>query len=248
MAIRNLKIALVEMASAKGKIEENFIKTISYIKQAKGKSSDLIIFPETSLTGYFTEEKYSNSCVEIRSKFVQDIVKASHGVTIVFGIAELENDKRYITQVIARDGQILGIYRKHNIKGKEKNLFSKGKDLPCFQIKNLSFGITICADIDLPELYKAYKEKGCDVVFECASPDLYGPREDRNWEKGYLWWKNNCIEKIGKYAKDNKLYIAVTTQSGRNGDDDFPGGGYLFSPEGKIIKETKKHLDDILFL
>jgi len=246
--MKNLKIALIEMASAKGKIEENFIKTISYIRRAKENGANLVVFPEMSLTGYFTEEKYKNSCVGIRSKFVQDIVKASYGMVIVFGIAELENNKRYITQVVAHDNKILGTYRKHNIGGKERGLFSEGKDLPCFQVKNLVFGITICADMDLAKLYKAYKEKGCMIVFECASPNLYGSREDRNWEKDYLWWKNNCIEKIGGYARDNKLYIAVATQSGQNNDDDFPGGGYLFSQEGRIIKETKNHLDDVLFI
>lgn len=82
----------------------------------------------------------------------------------------------------------------------------------------------------------------------CASPNLYGNQENRNWKKGYLWWKNNCIEKIGKYAKNNNINIAVATQSGRNEEDDFPGGGYHFSPKGDIVKKTIDHKQEILFL
>ncbi|MEK9177574.1 MAG: carbon-nitrogen hydrolase family protein, partial [Patescibacteria group bacterium] len=77
-------------------------------------------------------------------------------------------------------------------------------------------------------------------------PNLYGDRRDRNWEKGYAWWRNNCIEKIGKYALYNKITIAVTTQSGRDIDDDFPGGGYLFSKNGELIAETKDYKQEML--
>ena len=85
-------------------------------------------------------------------------------------------------------------------------------------------------------------------MFECASPDLYGSREKRNWNSGYNWWKNNCIKKIGKYSKDNNLKIAVSTQSGRNLEDDFPGGGYLFSRNGKIINETRNYKQKVLIV
>lgn len=242
------KIALVEMSSGKGTVKDNLKKTLLYIQQAKEKQSNIIVFPEMSLTGYFTDEKFKNNCLALDSPEVNKIVSASKNITIIFGIAEIKDNRRFITQIIAQDGKIMGIYRKQNIKEAETILFSPGKETPTFSSGNIRYGVTICADIDLPRLYKEYANKGCNIVFECASPDIYGERENRNWEKSYLWWKNNCIEKIGNYAKVNKIHIAIATQSGKNTEDDFPGGGYLFSPDGKIIAETKNYKDDILYV
>ncbi|MFA7243842.1 MAG: carbon-nitrogen hydrolase family protein [Patescibacteria group bacterium] len=242
-----MKIALVQMPSAKGEIKINSERMSDYISFAAKAKADVAVFPEMSLTGYFTENNYIDTCLELESKPVKKVVGASKDIAILFGIGEKDNSGYHITQIFAQNGKIVGVYRKHNVQSGEEKIFSSGVESPIFDLGGVRFGITICADIDLPELYKEYATKGCKVVFECASPDLYGDRENRNWEKGYLWWKNNCITKIGNYARENKINIAVATQSGRNMDDDFPGGGYLFSTEGKIIAETKDYQQEVLF-
>lgn len=43
---------------------------------------------------------------------------------------------------------------------------------------------------------------------------------------------------LGRYAQKYKLWIAVATQAGRTIDEDFPGGGYVFSPDGKRVFNT----------
>ena len=42
--------------------------------------------------------------------------------------------------------------------------------------------------------------------------------------------------------------IAVSTQSGQNVDDDFPGGAYLFSANGELLAETKDYKQEILLV
>lgn len=243
-----MKIALVQMPSAKGETAQNLERTLSFIDSACQNGAEAVVFPEMSLTGYFTEEKCAGACLMLDSIEVKKVIEASECITIIFGIGESDNEKKYISQIVAQNGKLLGVYRKHNIKNDEALLFSPGLEEPVFTIGEKKFGIVICADIDCPELFAGYAKKGCDIIFECASPDLYGKRDPRNWEKGYLWWKNNCIEKIGKYAKDNRIKIAVATGSGRNEEDDFPGGGFLFSPEGETIKETTDYKQEILFV
>ena len=43
------------------------------------------------------------------------------------------------------------------------------------------------------------------------------------------------MTKLGRYARDDGVHIAVATQAGRTVDEDFPGGGYLFAPDGACI-------------
>jgi len=245
-----MKIALIQMNSEKGDIEKNLELTKKYFRQAIDNGAEIVVFPEMSITGYFTSEKYLQKALNLENKVILNIISLTknNNATIIFGIAESLDKHFYITQVVAELGKIIGVYRKHNIISDETNLFTASNIEQVFYKNNLKYGITICADIDLSDLYKKYAQLGCNLIIECASPDLYGSREQRNWENGYNWWKNNCIEKIGKYSKDNNVKIAVSTQRGRNQEDDFPGGGYLFSENGGIIAETDNYKQEILIV
>lgn len=245
-----MKIALIQMSSKKGDIVGNLRMVVNFIEQAAHEHANIIAFPEMSLTGYFTSIKYLPSVLTIEDIYVKEIIALSknHNMTIILGLAEKQDDKIYISQLVAQGGQLSGIYRKHNVINDEIKIFTPGESLSVFNSGRLKFGLTICADIDLPELFTKYAENGCQIIFECASPNLYGDRENRDWEKGYTWWRKECIEKIGKYALYNKIMIAVITQSGRDIDDDFPGGGYLFSENGKLIAETKDYKQEMLLV
>lgn len=236
------------MTSGKGRVKQNLTVIRDYFYKALLEGVDILVFPEMNLTGYFDNESYKKDFLELDCKDVTAVVNLTKGnnLTIIFGIAEKDGSNCFITQVVAQSGEIIGVYRKHNIVNKEADIFLRGKEEPIFHKNQLIYGVTICADIDLPNLYKKYSEAGCNIIFECASPDLYGSREKRDWAKGYEWWKNNCMSKIGSYAKQNNIMIAVATQRGRNEEDDFPGGGYLFSIKGDVIAETRDYRQDML--
>lgn len=236
------------MHSAKGAIKENAATMKKFFGKLSQEGVDMMIFPEMNLTGYFDNALYEEKALALTDIEVLDIVHLTEGnnITIIFGIAEKMNGKLYISQIVAESGEIVEVYRKHNIINNEAQIFTPGDGEPVFIKGNMKYGITICADIDLPDLYQKYAENGCDMVFECASPDLYGDREKRDWEGGYRWWKNNCIEKLSQYAKKNNIQIGVATQGGRNTEDDFPGGGYLFSTNGEIISETDNYTQETL--
>jgi predicted amidohydrolase len=246
----HMKIALIQMSSKKDEIASNLAAMVDFIERAAHDHADLVVFPEMSLTGYFTSPKYLSSAISVEDIEVKKIVALSktYGLTIIFGLSEKDGDRTYISQLVAQDDQLSGIYRKHNVLNEEAGIFTPGKSSPIFGLGKFKFGITICADIDLPELFEEYSKSGCDMVFECASPNLYGDRKNRDWEKGYAWWKIRCVEKIGQYALRNKMMIAVATQRGRDIDDDFPGGGYLFSQNGELLAETKDYRQEMLLV
>ena len=61
------------------------------------------------------------------------------------------------------------------------------------------------------------------------------------------WWRDECRSKLGGYARDNRVYIAVATQAGRTVDEDFPGGGYVFGPDGSCLSATPDWLEGVLY-
>ena len=77
------------------------------------------------------------------------------------------------------------------------------------------------------------------VVFEPAASGLYGEQATRDWQSGLDWWRCECITKLGRYACENGIIIAVATQAGRTMDEDFPGGDYLFGPDGRLLAASE---------
>ncbi|UCH32538.1 MAG: hypothetical protein JSV05_03930, partial [Candidatus Bathyarchaeota archaeon] len=44
------------------------------------------------------------------------------------------------------------------------------------------------------------------------------------------------------------LWVAVATQAGRTVDEDFPGGGYVFAPNGQCLYATPNWSPNAVYL
>jgi predicted amidohydrolase len=139
---------------------------------------------------------------------------------------------------VVRDGELLGFYRKKRIVEEETEWFSPGDSIPIFRHGELSFGIAICADIGSHEVFAECAKQGAQIVFEAAAPGLHGEQATRDWQAGFEWWKGECTKYLSRYTKRYEIWVAVATQAGRTVDEDFPGGGYVFTPKGHCLYAT----------
>ncbi|WP_274649626.1 carbon-nitrogen hydrolase family protein [Paenibacillus humicola] len=234
-------VALVQMNCEKGEIRQNLQTMQDYIAEARSRGADFVCFPEMNLTGYIDPVKQPHAVISMDHEAVKQVIRYSalHSICVIAGFVEHNpGGKPYITQFVANDGELLGCYRKKTIKEGEEQWFDPGAHLPVFSARGLRFGISICADIDDPDIFRAYAEKGAAFIFECAAPGLYGEQETRNWSSGFNWWRDKCRAQLGAYAAEQAVYIGTATQAGRTVDEDFPGGGYLFDPQGTCAAES----------
>ncbi len=237
-----VKIGLVQMFCEKAAIEQNLQAIQDYANQAIAQKLDFLCFPEMSITGYINPEKDFEAILSLDSPAVRRFVGMSrdNDLTLIAGIAESNpTGKPFITQLVARHGQLSGYYRKINVADDEKEFFEPASEVKTFPEAEMPFGLSICADIDNPAIFRDNARAGAGIIFEAAAPGLYGSQANRNWESGYRWWKEECETKLGRYARENQVYIAVATQAGRTRDEDFPGGGYLFGPDGSRLASTE---------
>ncbi len=250
LTMKNIKLGLVQMQCPKGEITANLAITRKYIKEAVSNDVDFVCFPEMSITGYVNAKDYPNALLNLDSAEVDEFLKMTKGndITAIAGIAEKNpNGQPFITQIIAYHGKLFGYYRKTNIAKDEKGFYTAGSKISTFKHPKINFGVAICADIDKREIFEEYAKQGVEIVFEAASPGLYGSQETRNWQSGFNWWKNECWTKLGTYARAYKIFIAVATQAGRTIDEDFPGGGYVFDRSGEMIYSTPEWSSGILY-
>ncbi len=249
--MKTIKIGLVQMHCEKGAIDENLSSIRAYLQAGMSQGVDIMCFPEMSITGYVNPLRCPEAVLHLEGPEGARLVNMTKDlpITAIAGlIEENPNGKPFITQIIAHSGKVVGVYRKQTIAEDEVNWFAPGSACVVFHHPKVVFGLSICADIDTPELFTKQAKLGAQIIFEATAPGLYGSQATRNWLSGYLWWHMACHHKLGHYAQDNGIYIAVATQAGRTIDEDFPGGGYVFGPDGTCLSTTSDWSEGVLYV
>ena len=235
------RIGLIQMNCEKAANKQN-LESIAYcLEEATRHHVDILCFPEMSLTGYADPTKYPEAVLNLDSPEVHHLLKLTepYAVTVLVGLIEANpRGKPFITQIVVRRGVLQGYYRKVTIKDEETEWFSPGQQVPVFELNGLKFGMAICADIENEAVFAECGRQAAQIVFELAAPGLYGDQTTRNWETGYAWWEGECQKYLSRYAQKYGFWVGVATQAGRTVDEDFPGGGYVFSPTGERMYAT----------
>jgi (R)-amidase len=254
MTTHTLTLALAQMRCEKAGIEANLAATTAAIAQVTAAGADILCLPEGSLTGYIDPLHYPHDAVSLDGPEVARLLALTRGysLTLIAGLVETNPvGPPFITQLVARNGRLLGIYRKRTIPADESHLFTPGPpsgpaSTPIFTHAGVPFGLAVCADIDTPAVFADAARADARLVFECAAPGLYGAQETREWHVGHDWWRGECHTKLARYARDYGLVIAATTQAGRTRDEDFPGGGYVFDASGACLAESADWSEGLL--
>jgi predicted amidohydrolase len=242
-----IRIGLIQMQCEKGQVQQNLGTISHYLHEAELRSVDIICFPEMSLTGYADPAQYPEAVINLDGLEVQQLLKLTEGYSSTFLVGLIEANpvgKPFITQIAVRQGVLLGYYRKLTIIDEETEWFSPGNDVPVFQVGGITFGIAIKNEAVFAECSR----QGAKMVFELSAPGFYGEQASRDWQAGYAWWEGECQKYLSPYARKYGLWIGVATQAGRTTDEDFPGGGYLFAPDGERVAATINHLAGALYL
>jgi predicted amidohydrolase len=243
------KLALIQMYCAKAEIAANLSTIESYVQAAAGAGDDIVVFPEMSITGYINPVRMPKAILTLDHPAVQRVAAMTAGtdLTVLAGLVEANPaGKPFITQVVAQRGAITGFYRKITIAEDEHDWFDPGDAVPIFRHGDVPFGISICADHGNAWLFGELAARGAQLVLAPSAPGLYGEQATRDWQAGFDWWRGTCARDLGGHAQRHGLWIAVATQAGRTVDEDFPGGGYVFGPDGTCIAETGDWSESVL--
>ncbi len=246
-----VRIGLIQMRCEKGAITQNLESISYYLVEAEKQDIDIIAFPEANITGYNDRDQYPHAIASLDGEEIASILKMTEGkkFTVLAGIIEKNPiGKPFVTHIVARDGILVGYYRKKTIVDDDIAWLSAGGEIPVFSHGGLTFGLSICSDIDTEGVFAECARQGAQIVFELAAPGLYGEQSTRDWRSGFEWWEGVCQKHLPGYAKKYRIWIAVATQAGRTIDEDFPGGGYVFAPDGNRVYATPDWLPGAVYL
>lgn len=237
-----LNVAALQMQFVIGDRKANYSKVEKIISNELSPDTDLLVLPEVWTVGWSCEDfpkcaEYIDNCETIQ--FLSDIAR-QYNVNILGGsfIQKCKDGKSLNTcPVINRDGKLIATYSKNHLYsycGCSEGDFIKVGDSPVMvNIEGINIGLTICYDIRFPEIFRAYRLAGADLLVNMAA---WGLKKPIPWE--YL---------TGARAVENQCYMIALTQSGRIKDDDFNiGHSRIFDYCGETIAEIKDQREGIM--
>lgn len=229
---KSLKILAVQMSSKVGDVKSNYLKVLNLIEKNIKNKPDIVILPEVWTVGWMPSV-FTDSAESIEDngtiKFLSDIAK-KYSTNIIGGsFITKSGDKYYNTcPVINRQGELIATYNKMHLYSyygcDEGKFITVGNHPVMVEIDGVKIGLTICYDIRFPELYRAYRKAGVDLLVNVAA---WGLHKEIPWE---VLTKARAVE--------NQCYMVAITQSGKIAGKDWNlGHSRIISYDGATLSE-----------
>ncbi len=233
-----MKVCLINFDAKWKDKEANIQKKEMLIQKVMWYDSDtdIIVFPELSLTGYvldsdaavLAEEKDGNSIRKIAA------LAREYSVAILFGFIERNTEGKPYNSVavISKTGELITTYRKHHLfsQGKEGTVYTPGDTLSIFELAWVRCGISICFDLRYPRLYEAYKKAWVECIFTSAA-----------WVDGRN--KPDIFHSLTKARSgENQIYMASVDCIGTDMNNNYRGNAIISNPYCEDIRETIDHI------
>ena len=166
-----LKAAICQFPIS-AEIEQNSRYIKRFTLEAAEAEADVVQFPECALSGYagthFTSWCAFNwDLLLAETREIMALAKSAK-IWIVLGSSHrlceshLPHNTLY---VIDARGRIVTRYDKSFCTVKDLRYFTPGCERPIFSINGIHCGMTICHDLRYPELYRDYKRRGAQCIF-----------------------------------------------------------------------------------
>lgn len=232
-----MRLSLVSLDQQWQAKETNLERCSDFIKEAKEKGSQLIIFPEMTLTGYSLEVSLIAE-EENESRTLKQFGKLAleSEIFIIFGACLLDASTRKPRNVfcLARpDGTSEVVYAKvhpFSFVGEDRVL-EAGNKLGISTIDCITVGAAVCYDLRFPELYAAMAPR-VNAIVTIA-----------NWPlQRVQHWKSLLIAR----AIENQCFMLGVNRTGQDGNGlTYEKSSMAVNPDGIVLEPIwqSKYLD-----
>jgi len=224
-----MRICIAQTKSIKGNISKNIKNHLKIIDSAIKLNSDLIIFPELSITGYEPElAKELSTDIENEIFIPFQEVSDKNDITIGIGMPTNAIDGINISILIFQPNQNKRlVYSKRLLHSDELPYFASSNNQPLLKIKGKKIGIGICYETLQREHFVKAKENEAEIYIASVA------KPDRGVHKAYIHFS--------EIAKEFTTPIFMANCVGYC--DNFMGNGKssIWNKNGELIGQ----LDDI---
>ena len=229
---RFVRIGHYQCVCKQGDFAANLGTVIQGLQLAQAARLDIVSFPESLLTGYYsTEEDARQHSFAIDSPEMKRVLEqtASFDSLFMVGFNERRGEKLYNTVAVMEKGKLLGRYSKAM---PIFPYFTPGREFPVFERNGLKFGVVICADGGFIEPTRILALKGARLIFAPHFNFVGDPIQH------YQMVRNDHIARAienGVYFLRANNVVPTRTLEGMRGEGFGYGDSYLLNPHGEVV-------------
>lgn len=232
MEKEKINITAIQMESVIADRKANFEKVEKLITENIKSDTDILVLPELWNVGWACD-KFIDAAEEIETSetinFLSRLAKEFNTNILGGSFVLKENNKYYNTcPVINRQGKLIAEYRKNHLYSyyddSEGTYITRGDNPVIVNLEGVKIGLTICYDIRFPEIYRAYRKAGADILVNMAAWPL---------SRAIHW---NSLTQAR--AVENQTYMIALTQTGTlpTGAKNL-GHSLIYDYSGNILSE-----------
>ncbi len=223
-----ISISLVQERFTVGAIAENTQKVLDFTRHA---NTDIVIFPELTLTGYPPEDLlFRNDLLQAIVDSLAKIAEAKLPGVIVVGHPWREGEQLFNAASVFIDGQLQGRYFKQALPNygvfDEPRYFATGQQSLVFDYKHHKFAVLICEDVWQGFPAADAKSQGAEFALVLnASP----------FEIGKLSQRQQLLQTLA-----TRLQMGFAYVNPAQGQDEliFDGASFIVNPDGEIALQA----------
>ncbi|MBL8087848.1 MAG: hypothetical protein JNM85_07230 [Chthonomonas sp.] len=253
-------IASVQFAPDKAEVAKNLDRLAKIVRDASEAGAELIVTPETSVTGYYLEGGVLESALTAEA-LTQELGKRFAGHARPFDVLvgyyeshreDVFNSASYF-EWSGTELRCIHTYRKFFLPTygvfDEERFIARGHELGVFETRFGRVGVLICEDIWHSILPTLAAMAGATILLvPSASParGFSGPNPG-NWER----YRRLLIAT----AEEHSVFCVNSMLCGFEGGKGFVGGGMVVGPNGDVLGQspigeehvllTEIHFDDV---
>ena len=233
----HLQLALAQIVTRLGDVQANLDKHMDLIAEARKQKTDLLVFPELSLTGYVLQDLVASAAHKPTEDdpIFRPLLKASRDLDLVVGFVDEDSRHRFfIASAYLSGGRVLHVHHKVYLPTyglfDEGRFFAWGDTIKSFATRFGRVGLLICEDFwHASPPYLLWLDGADIMLFSSASPGR-GLNDNEKLESA-RW-----VDRVTKaYASMFTSFVAHANRVGFEDGLVFWGGATVFDPNGEEI-------------
>jgi len=238
-----MKIAVAQIDTVAGALEENSSKILQNISAAKSAGCSLVVFPEMALTGYpICDLVYELDFLRENRKCIGAIAKKTSGIDAVIGFIDFDESrkgtdgsiKKFNAAAFIGNGKIFGVQHKTLLPTydvfDEQRFFTPAEEQHIFKSCGKKIGITICEDM-WDENYQQkpvdmLAKKGAEIIINISASPFH---------EGKFFDRKKLLERHAKKGITMVFANKVGVQDNGNDILLFDGQSTVVNAKGKLV-------------
>ncbi len=246
-----LRLAIAQLRPHKGAYEENLCRLGVLFREAGGwaEPPDLMVAPETALTGYFLEGGVRDLAISADHLF--DDLAGQHRdakappFDVALGFYEVHQNRLYNSAIYARlggpDAGIRHVHRKVFLPTygvfDEERFVEAGRSVQAFDTAWGRAAILICEDVWHSFTPMLAALDGAQLIIVPSASPARGPVPGDDSSPGRPASLDRWSRIVQDIASEHGVYVALAQLVGFEGGKAFAGGSIVGSPRGDVVAQ-----------